>query len=317
MENCTNGIDDDGNGLVDCADPACTVLFTCAPPVPPGGWVGPLAFWMGSGSATPPDCEEAGGFPTEMTNGGTNPTGVAPTCPSCSCSSPVGVACQIAQAQFFGSPGCAPPGSALTIAQGVCQGFVTLSFDPASVRWGTAPAAGGACLPQASGFPVIPPVHWDTQIRACGDAGNGAGCGMGACVPKPSPPFEDMLCIYRDGNVPCPAGPYSVRQVFFADADDTRQCSSCQCGTPSGTSCVGTMKLYTDTQCTTEETLLTSVSQCSALPPDPTTPPPPYLSQRSIIYTGTPSGSGSCPSTPSSASGAVTPEDPITVCCTP
>ena len=31
-EVCDNGIDDDGNGLIDCADPACFGIGTCAPP---------------------------------------------------------------------------------------------------------------------------------------------------------------------------------------------------------------------------------------------------------------------------------------------
>src|SRR5262245_36868942 len=29
VENCTNSIDDDQNGMIDCADPACAAGFTC------------------------------------------------------------------------------------------------------------------------------------------------------------------------------------------------------------------------------------------------------------------------------------------------
>src|SRR5262245_45608356 len=37
-EDCLNGVDDDGNGLVDCAYPACGAAgFACAP-APPDGW---------------------------------------------------------------------------------------------------------------------------------------------------------------------------------------------------------------------------------------------------------------------------------------
>ncbi len=32
VENCTNGIDDDGDGLIDCADPDCNGNVNCAPP---------------------------------------------------------------------------------------------------------------------------------------------------------------------------------------------------------------------------------------------------------------------------------------------
>lgn len=34
-EQCTNGLDDDGDGLVDCADPDCSQLEVCQPPPPP------------------------------------------------------------------------------------------------------------------------------------------------------------------------------------------------------------------------------------------------------------------------------------------
>lgn len=286
--------------------------------MPPGGWVGPLALWEAGGAATPPECAEAGGFPTEIATGGVGLSGAGPLCPTCSCNAPKGVACQIGSATFFADTACSTPGGTLNVALGICQAFVTLQFDPGSVRWATAPAAGGACVPKQSANPIFPPLTWDTQVRACGDASSaGAGCGAGLCVPRPAPPFEDVLCVYQAGDIPCPPGAYNDRTVFFATATDTRACSGCDCGSPTGTSCVGTMKLYTDTVCSAEEVILSSVSQCAQLPPDTTTPPPPYLSQRSMRYTGTPSSTGSCASIPSNPSGGVFQEDPITVCCTP
>jgi hypothetical protein len=294
------------------------VLFQCAPALPPGGWIGPISLWQGGSTETPPDCADSGGFPTEVGAGGIGLAGGAPTCPSCSCGPPVGVSCQIGAATFYGGPSCVQQGGTLNVAMGVCQGFVTLQFDPASVRWANAPASGGACIPKQTGNEVIPPVQWAEQMVACGDGGNaGAGCGAGVCVPRPAPPFDDTICVYQAGDLPCPSGPYSVRTVFYTNADDTRACSACDCGAPTGTSCAGTMKLYTDTACTMDEVILSSVNQCSNLPPDSTPPPPPYASLRSMIYQGAPTGSGSCASIPSSASGSVSEQDPITVCCTP
>jgi len=37
IENCTNGIDDDRDGNIDCADTDCIVGYSCAPPTPGGG----------------------------------------------------------------------------------------------------------------------------------------------------------------------------------------------------------------------------------------------------------------------------------------
>jgi hypothetical protein len=318
VEDCTNGIDDDGDGAIDCADPDCQVLFQCAPAVPPGGWVGPLSLWQGTGTETPPDCGDSGGFPTEVGAGGVGLTGADPSCPACSCNAPIGVSCAIGSATFFAAASCVTQGGTLNVPANICQPFVTLSFDPASVRWATAPASGGACIPKQTGNPSIPPAQWATQMLACGDGATaGAGCGAGVCVPRPAPPFDDALCVYQAGDVPCPPGPYSLRTLFYTTAGDTRDCSACDCGAPTGTTCAGTVKLYTDTACSVEEVILSSVSQCAALPPDTTTPPPPYLSQRSMIYQGAPTGSGSCASIPSKGSGTVAEEDPLTVCCTP
>src|SRR5262245_29388782 len=45
-ENCQNGLDDDGDGNIDCADPKCPG-FQCATAAP-AGWSGPGPLWIGS-----------------------------------------------------------------------------------------------------------------------------------------------------------------------------------------------------------------------------------------------------------------------------
>jgi hypothetical protein len=218
---------------------------------------------------------------------------------------------------LFSNGACFGQGGTLTIAQGVCSGFVSLMYDPAGVRWQAAPATGGACVPKSSGNAVLPPVQWDYQVRACGDpAPNPGGCGTGICVPKQKEPFEDELCVYQRGDLACPAGPYREKSVYFTNVQDSRACSACECSSPTGTSCTGSMSLYTDQSCSVDETTLTNVLECSALAPDPTPPSPPYMSLRSVRYTATANAAGSCTSKPSTPIGNVTLTDPITVCCT-
>ena len=313
-ENCNNGIDDDHDGNIDCADPDCGD-FTCAPSAPNGGWVGPLAIWQGSGS--PPSCANASGFPLEVANANAGIKGSA-SCPSCSCDAPQGVACQVGAAQLYRDSTCAGASGTLTIAQGNCTAFVSLSYDPASVRWGSAPPGGGACVPKTTGSASFPPVAWDTQMRACGDpTPNKGGCAAGTCVPRQQAPFGQAMCVYQRGDLPCPVGAYSVKSVYYTGADDARGCSACGCSSPTGTTCTGTMKLYTDQNCSVDETTLTNVLECSPLAPDPTPPSPPYMSLRSVVYTGTASSTGSCLVQPSVQTGAAIPTDPVTLCCTP
>ncbi|MEI9952700.1 MAG: hypothetical protein WDO74_27895 [Pseudomonadota bacterium] len=316
VENCSNGIDDDRDGNIDCADADCVVGYSCAPPIPGGGWVGPLSFWSGSGQ--PPACTNANGFPTEVTNAGTGISQTAAsTCYSCSCGAPHGISCQVGTAAFFSDGTCSGQGGNLTVVQGMCIAFVSLTLDPSGVRWQSAPAAGGACIPKSSGSAVFPPVQWDTRMRACGDPPpDGGGCGAGTCVARPKDPFSKQLCIYQRGDLACPSGLYNNQYVYFTGVDDTRTCSDCACTPPTATSCTGSMKLYTDQDCLVDETTLSSVLECSALAPDPTPPPPPYVTLRSIKYTGSANDAGYCAVQPSTAGGSVIPSDPITLCCT-
>ena len=315
-ENCTNGIDDDRDGSADCADTDCIAGFMCAPPTPGDGWVGPLSFWSGSGA--PPACTNESGFPTEITNAGSGISVAPSSCYSCECGAPQGVSCQVGALTIFSDQACSGLNRTLNIVQGECVAFLSSTMDPASVRWESAPPAGGACIPKTSGSAVIPPVQWDTRMRACGDAPpNGAGCGIGSCVARPKAPFAKQFCVYQRGDLACPAGSYSNRSVYFSGVTDTRTCTDCECTLPSGTSCTGTLKLFTDLLCGADETNLSSVSQCSTLAPDPTPPALPYLTLRSVLYNGSPGSDGSCSPRSSRAEGGVWQSDPITVCCTP
>src|SRR5262245_6655050 len=54
-EDCTNGVDDNGDGLIDCADPRCSPGFACVSIIPTG-WQGYVALYHGP-SKDDPRCE--------------------------------------------------------------------------------------------------------------------------------------------------------------------------------------------------------------------------------------------------------------------
>ncbi len=300
--------------MIDCADPDCDAGYECSPPVPVG-WQGPVALWEGPGNAAPPGCGSAGGFPAEEADGQDGLIVSGAVCSGCGCSAPQGVACQVATIGLYDSANCSGPKGQLTVAGDVCVAFVTTSIDPESVSLDAAPSAGGACLPSPLGNPVLPPLSWSSRARACGDADEGGGCGAGACLPRPAAPFAEEPCIYAAGDVACPAGAWSMRVVYYQDVADTRACTSCSCGAPSGTSCNGNAKLYTDNVCSVDQVTVPSLGQCAPLPPDPTPPPPPYLSLRSVLYHGTPTAAGSCAASGGAPTGTAIPTDPVTFCC--
>ncbi len=316
LENCTNGLDDDMDGDIDCEDQDCDAGFSCADPAPPG-WTGPVALWEGNGNLPPPPCVLSGGFDSIAASGSDGLSAAPASCPSCSCGAPQGVACQIGTAGFYSNSTCAGGGGQLSIPEGVCQAFVTSTIDPAGVTWNAAPPGGGACLPNTMGTISVPSVQWAERARSCGGLAEiGGGCGGGLCVPRPQSPFAEPVCIYRAGDQSCPFA-YPDKALYFQSVDDTRSCTSCGCATPAGTSCGGTLQLYTDNNCSIDEVTLSAVGQCAALPPDPTPPPPPYLSLRSMKYTGGSKNGGSCASQASTPTGTVNEIFPVTFCCAP
>ncbi|MBM4376786.1 MAG: hypothetical protein FJ095_17020, partial [Deltaproteobacteria bacterium] len=316
-DDCLDGVDGDGDGFVDCADLDCAPGFSCVPSIPQG-WFGPLALFEGPGVGAVPTCNADDGFPVLVADGFDGLAAQQATCAACSCGAPKGVACNVASFQLFGADQCMGGGGGLTIAANTCVAFVSMT-DPRSVRWATAPAAGGVCIGKAAAPPKVPPLSWSTRMRACGAAALGAGCGGDVCAPRPAEGFAPGACIAQAGDVPCPGPEYPLRQVYYRDVDDSRTCTDCDCTAPQGMTCTGALSLATDAQCGVDVTTMSTVGECAPLGPDPTPPPQPsvYQTLRSVVYASGPSVGGSCSPIPSVPVGAATPLDPVTVCCVP
>jgi hypothetical protein len=226
-ENCENGVDDDSDELLDCADDECST-YGCAAHVPED-WNGPVALYMGT--EPPPDCSTSGGFPDFVSDGGLLDT-PAQTCPACSCD-PAGVSC-LPSVQTFGGPGCA--GLLLDQFGNTCVNFDAPSTQ-VSFKLFTNPPSGG-CAP-ISDAPTIPPPTVTEKARVCRrplGAKDGGGCFADACVPKPEAPFT--LCIYRNDPAPCPAG-YETQQTIVTKFEDQRGCAPCACATDCTATAVG------------------------------------------------------------------------------
>jgi hypothetical protein len=121
-EDCTNGVDDDCNGKVDCADPACGA-FTCIAPVP-SGWLGPVALWQGPSGSAHPSCPTPFGNRIDA-NGGLNSLPAMCGC-TCAASGQACLATGVFHAdQACGSAPCAsltpgPSGSCTSVPANVC-----------------------------------------------------------------------------------------------------------------------------------------------------------------------------------------------------
>jgi hypothetical protein len=321
-EICTNGIDDDCNGLTDCADPACSA-YTCVLPAP-SGWTGPVALWQAMGSATAPGCQSGFGNPID-TNAGL--TFSPASCGSCTCSAS-GQTCSPA-GTFHPDQACAMAtcASATPASDGTCTAVASNSCGSGgSFAMGAAlpMPSGGSCTTNA-GSVTVPPVSWTTSARICsytGPTDTPGGCTSGGnqCVLAPTGNYGSTLCIFSSMNpapTSCPTG-YAVMGpfVFYAGAADTRGCGGCACaGAPTGGSCSGTVSLYG-----------TSAGGCSGTPATYTLgsacqcyggcSQPSLAAAPGYVKAGYTVAAGTCSVTAQpTPNGMVVPTGPTTVCC--
>jgi hypothetical protein len=183
-------------------------------------------------------------------------------------------------------------------------GFTTITNRSYELSVNTT-GAGPACSATPS-IVTSPAVH-ETNELLCAPA-RACSTGNGSCL---SPSEQQSLCIAQTGDVPCPAG-FPTRTAVASSVVDTRQCSSCGCGSTLS--------------CTLQSVLIDNDNGCSTtLPywlqlPDGTCK---NETEGAWVYgmqgTFTSTGVGDCSvvTTQSTATGGVTLDDTsrMTVCC--
>jgi hypothetical protein len=224
-EDCFNGLDDDCDGLEDCADPDCTATAVCVPM--PSGDVGTS---VAGGQACPP------GFPTAtMLKSGLQAGGA--TCAGCQCGGST-TTCASTLSTFLTAADCA----------GGTNGKVEATFKSTDttacvVPDTSTPNVYGASLTAwtvtssgcaASGTPVKPPGGFTTSTTFCRASAVSAvgkgGCAAGSvCAPKA--PAAGGTCVLLAGTAACPTGT-KAGAVLYSDFTDTRSCAACTCGAP-------------------------------------------------------------------------------------
>lgn len=320
--NCFDGVDDNGDGLADCADPTCADVATCVAEVP-AGWAGYDHLFDGSGST--PSC--AAPFTQTISPGGSGLTAEPASCGACSCGAPGGQTCDLPDALIVQDSTCGNlPVSFAQLAvpaawDGTCTGddyapSVTTcgvnGTSPCAVSLTVAPpvVTGGACVALPGSASVGAAVFASTGV-ACEGAPHGSGCsGTDVCQPRPAAPFEPGVCIHHDGDVDCPAGAFTARHVFFTAIADTRQCTACTCGQPTGATCAAQISVYsTPTGCTTTPVAQVAAGDCVNL-----TGNPQVATRKATIA---PPTGGSCAASGGAPTGAATGTGATTYCCIP
>ncbi len=279
VENCENGIDDDCNGLTDCADLTACSGYNCAASAP-SAWLGPVALWDAAAGQTPPPCPPGYGQPMDLHR---DPTGPPVTC-KCSCALSGVEDCETSAAISFDGACTATSvcSAALPKITSACSAFTNTRCGASfSVTAPLPTLNGGTCTPSVEMTPKVPvPPTWTGIARACtvltADSPGGCSVANSQCVATPLPPYGSQTCIYQvvQGGAPipaCPAGFLANPKVYYSDILDGRGCSACNCKLVPG-ACSGMIDIYGGTDCGGAFTQYATGSACHAesISPAPT-----------------------------------------------
>ncbi|WP_437577918.1 hypothetical protein [Sorangium sp. So ce887] len=294
-EHCLNGDDDDGDGAVDCADDDCGG-FACV--AVPEDWQGPGILYQGP-EAADVACPE--GLPTRVDVGGLDVLDTPATCSPCSCGAPT-VACETPAVTVYGGDEC--DGASLTLPV-ESENCIDLGdgFQPGSYSAG-APDVDSATCPASGGEATLPPPRFGTEGVVCAPGPDTGGCAAAeVCAPREiDAPFEQGVCIWREGERRCP-DEFGERHVFASSVIDDRDCTPCTCDA-SGVACAATLTLFERSRCRTPVETVSFNGTCAG-------DPPPAASVSLEV-----TGAGSCQPRGGAPRGEIEEgEDRITVCC--
>jgi hypothetical protein len=255
-EDCFNGKDDNGDGLIDCADPTCSRQVSCIS-LPSGEWSDPVVIWRGAGTDVAPSCSDAGypadAFPTLLFNGPDPGHTGTEQCPTCSCAGPPSASsahCET-QLKFYTDDQCqSSPSADNSPGHVVREACTTIQTQGTAAKFYTADSPNivydkNICPAQPTAQPQFDPMVWENALRACRPDSHApvfSSCSYPSmCLPRPQAPFDQALCVYKTGDSSMLPGPGSCpanfpQQLVYYQSSDTRACTKCSCQ-PSGLSC--------------------------------------------------------------------------------
>jgi hypothetical protein len=247
VEDCTNGIDDNCNGLVDCADPECTGDggdFSCTALPDVSGWT--IVAYDSNGDQACPSYYSSTGSTVVVS------ASASPDSCTCNCANTAPATCQGAWAWTTNgtSPSCgtAPSSGGNGIDNGQCQN--SNGTDPLNPTYyfigapNNVHTQAGSC--SASGAVTSKPAANVVHGETCALPQAGAGCSTGGvCAPKVTSGFS--RCSVMSGSATCPTG--FVQSAVYTTSTDTRTCSGCACGTVDLACNVTGMYFFSNTGC--------------------------------------------------------------------
>jgi hypothetical protein len=305
-ENCFDNIDNDCNGKIDCADPACgATVAQCVAFDPTAAPIGLLS--GGTGPCTTALFDQATAIFANQ-NQLSCTTIVAGQ--GCSCK-PGAVTCSTTLAGFKTVAECAgntssgeSAGKFLTDQDNACTAsappWTTDAMgDIYGIAVTTFVATEEVCTP--AGTPNVPKFAFGISASFCATKDVGGGCGAGqVCVPTTG---SASPCQLFDGlKTTCPGG--AAAAPWYTGSSGSATCGPCTCGSPSGAGCESMLLTAgSASSCSGAAQLQSNTRDCFGT----------GLSNPGVQFSGTPTP-GNC-SPMSTLGGNAVPTGPKTLCC--
>lgn len=186
---------------------------------------------------------------------------------------------------------------------------------PGGIQCGGVPCVASVTVPaiavspcEPSDPPVVskPDAAWGRTAHECTLDLPSDGCEEGQVCP-PAPPEGFDLCLYGEGDLDCPPG--WERSVYYLGTSDDRGSEACECGPPDA-QCEAYVVAYSDSAC---DVPAGSVIATVAEPACFDVPSGIALGSVEASFLG--QSPGSCASTGGAPTGAIAPDEPVTLCC--
>lgn len=276
----------------------------CVEPAP-AEWMGPFARWEGPHGEPSFACSEP--FDALLTEAFSDVIAPAAEC-MCMCGSLTGASCGGGQMTPYMMSGCGGIGLMAANPTDGCNSAPGGGWSAdGSFRFTAPTVQGGTCAVDSDQRTL--PASFARRHVACAAEPNTLDCTGGRqCVPTADDPYYADLCIWQEGDVPCPQGTqYSERMVVHRQIEDGRDCQACSCEPPDGTCTGSSLVLNADYDC--------MGASAGSVPPGGCVDGSGDGFVRGLIYDSGELPSDACtPSTPVPIGQAVAVQ-PVTFCC--
>jgi hypothetical protein len=230
-----DGSDDGGATTEDsaCGDKACGADA-------PEGWLGPIVVARVPFGAAHPTCEALEPGPI-LVDGFVDP---GPAMCTCRCEAGAPSEGCMAWLELSTANDCSgEPDAMLAIGEPCVDYEIDASVHVATGNVGSS----GTCERVESDD--IPPFAWASTIVTCRLPDDAQTCDGGSCRPLSPPGFDAQWCVFREGDLPCPAGGYAEATTYWTDVNDTRGCTTCQCGFEGESCAEASLTVYAGAGC--------------------------------------------------------------------